>query len=134
MKLDRLADHLGDRGRLPVPAPGVARLEPVETAIDVVREALFGGQDRKAIALRRPDPAGAGRVSFRRLSAAMQDDHQRSALGQRGRRVGKHAQPARIGAQPDGLRHPPRPVGDDGRRGEMVDPPLRQQSDGFGQA
>jgi hypothetical protein len=60
---DHPRDHLPDRSGFALAARDIARIEPVEAGIGVVRGLLLGHQQRKAIALGERRPAGAEIVS-----------------------------------------------------------------------
>ena len=92
-------DHLPDRSGFAATARDIARIEPVEAGVGVVRALLFGHQQRKAIALGERRPAGAEIVSGRGLAAAMQDDDERRRARQLLRHIREHLERAGIGAK-----------------------------------
>ena len=99
MRADRLLDHLADRERLAAIARSVAGQKPVEAGLRIVRGRLLGQQQHEAVSIRERGPARAEIVARGRLRAAVQHDDQRGRGLQLLRRVGEHAQRARVGTE-----------------------------------
>src|SRR6202012_4887462 len=100
--LDHARDHLADRGYLAASARDVLRVEPVEAAMGIVRGLLLRKQHGKPIMMRERGPAGAAVITGRVLTAAMQDDDQRTMLDVFGYE-GEHAQGTRIRSEIPGF-------------------------------
>ena len=100
-----LRDHLPDRQRFAAVARNIFRIEPVEAAIAIVRRLLLRHQQRKAVALCQPRPAGACIVTCSILGAAVQHDDQRGFLPRPliARLIRKHPDIAWIAAESGGF-------------------------------
>ncbi len=94
-----VGDHAADRGDLALAARGVARLEPVEAAMRIVRAALLRQQQGEPMPLGQGRPPGPGVIRSGGLRAPVQHHHERRTRWQSRRHIAQHPQRARIRAK-----------------------------------